>query len=89
MQEKMFNTLKESIANVSKAHEQNKGLEEAHKQLLIDAKDVMSDWLDKQFGASVSENEIFAKLPRYWEERYHEDMEALNVSFIIFLSEDK
>merc|ERR1712241_928807 len=79
MQEKMFNTMKESIANVSKAHEQNKGLEEAHKKLLVDAKDVMSDWLDKQFGTSVSENEIFAKLPRYWEERYHEDMEALNI----------
>ena len=74
--------MKESIARVSEAFKQNKGLEEAHKQLLVDAKDLMSDWLDKQFGAKVTENEIFSKLPRYWEEKYHEDMEALNVSFI-------
>ena len=82
MQEKLFNTMKESIARVSEAFKQNKGLEEAHKQLLVDAKDLMSDWLDKQFGAKVTENEIFSKLPRYWEEKYHEDMENLNVSFI-------
>ena len=83
MQEKLFKTMKESIANVSEAFKQNKGLEEAHKQLLVDAKDLMSDWLDKQFGSSVTENEIFSKLPRYYEEKYHEDMDSLNVSFFI------
>jgi len=79
MQEKLFNTMKASIARVSEAFKLNKGLEEAHKQLLVDAKDIMGDWLDKQFGANVTENEIFSKLPRYWEEKYHEDMDALNI----------
>lgn len=80
MQEKLFNTLKASIANVSEAVTKGKGVDEAKERLLVDAKDLVSDWLDKQFGAEVTENEIFAKLPRYWEQKYHEDMEALNVS---------
>ena len=75
--------MKASIARVSEAFKLNKGLEEAHKQLLVDAKDIMGDWLDKQFGGNVTENEIFSKLPRYWEEKYHEDMDALNVSLIL------
>ena len=86
MQEKLFNTMKASIARVSEAFKLNKGLEEAHKQLLVDAKDIMGDWLDKQFGGNVTENEIFSKLPRYWEEKYHEDMDALNVSLILILN---
>ena len=81
--------MKASIARVSEAFKLNKGLEEAHKQLLVDAKDIMGDWLDKQFGANVTENEIFSKLPRYWEEKYHEDMDALNVSLILNFNLDK
>ena len=38
------------------------------------------DWLDKQFGAGVTENAIFSKLPNYWEEKFHQDMEGLNVN---------
>ena len=37
------------------------------------------DWLDAQFGSSVTENSIFADLPRHYEAEYHEDMDALNV----------
>ena len=44
------------------------------------AKDLLSDWLDKQFGSEVKDNAIFSKLPQFWEEKYHEDMDALNVS---------
>lgn len=79
MQEKMFNTLKESVGNVSKAVKSGCGVDEAQNQLLVDATDLLGDWLDKQQGASVSENEIFSKLPRFWEEKFHQDMEALNV----------
>ena len=46
---------------------------------MVDAKDLLSDWLDKQHGANITENEIFSKLPKYWEEKYHQDMEALNI----------
>lgn len=81
MQEKLFNILKESISNVSKAIKDGNqaAVEGAHKQLLVDAKDLLADWLDQQLGAGITDNDIFAKLPRYWEEKYHQDMEALNV----------
>jgi cysteinyl-tRNA synthetase len=52
---------------------------ESKKELLASAKDLLADWLDQQFGASVKDNAIFSKLPRYWEMKYHEDMSALNV----------
>lgn len=48
--------------------------------LLESSKDLLSDWLDKQFGSQVTENSIFSILPKYWEGEYHQDMAALNVS---------
>ncbi|XP_005947154.1 cysteine--tRNA ligase, cytoplasmic isoform X2 [Haplochromis burtoni] len=47
--------------------------------LLENSKDLLADWLDKQFGSHVTENSIFSLLPKYWEEDYHKDMKALNV----------
>ncbi|XP_033841246.1 cysteine--tRNA ligase, cytoplasmic isoform X1 [Periophthalmus magnuspinnatus] len=47
--------------------------------LLESSKDLLSEWLDKQFGTSVIENSIFSTLPKYWESEYHKDMDALNV----------
>uniref|UniRef100_A0A3Q0QZ32 Cysteine--tRNA ligase, cytoplasmic n=1 Tax=Amphilophus citrinellus TaxID=61819 RepID=A0A3Q0QZ32_AMPCI len=47
--------------------------------LLENSKDLLADWLDKQFGSQVTENSIFSILPKYWEVEYHKDMEALNV----------
>lgn len=48
--------------------------------LLESSKDLLADWLDKQLGSQVTENSIFFNLPKFWEEEYHKDMEALNVS---------
>ncbi|KAK2919873.1 cysteine--tRNA ligase, cytoplasmic isoform X2 [Channa argus] len=47
--------------------------------LLENSKDMLADWLDKQFGSHITENSIFSILPKYWEGEYHKDMEALNV----------
>ena len=33
-----------------------------------------------QYGSEVTDHSIFAKLTRHWEEEYHKDMDALNVS---------
>jgi protoporphyrinogen oxidase len=49
------------------------------KVLLEKAKDLLSDWLDAQFGSQVTENSIFSLLPKFWEGEYHNDMDALNV----------
>uniref|UniRef100_A0AAZ3SWI7 cysteine--tRNA ligase n=1 Tax=Oncorhynchus tshawytscha TaxID=74940 RepID=A0AAZ3SWI7_ONCTS len=50
-----------------------------HLVLLEKAKDLLSDWLDAQFGSQVTENSIFSLLPKFWEGEYHNDMDALNV----------
>uniref|UniRef100_A0A452TMG4 Cysteine--tRNA ligase, cytoplasmic n=1 Tax=Ursus maritimus TaxID=29073 RepID=A0A452TMG4_URSMA len=52
------------------------GCEEA---LLAEAKDLLSDWLDCALGSEVTDNSIFSQLPKFWEEEFHRDMEALNV----------
>lgn len=50
------------------------------QNLLKVAKDPLSDWLDSSLGSSVADNSIFSQLPRFWEEEFHKDMDALNVS---------
>lgn len=52
---------------------------ESQKNLLNEARDPLSDWLDKKNGATVTENAIFNKLSQHWEAEYHKDMDALNV----------
>uniref|UniRef100_A0A8C5T1P6 Cysteine--tRNA ligase, cytoplasmic n=1 Tax=Laticauda laticaudata TaxID=8630 RepID=A0A8C5T1P6_LATLA len=47
--------------------------------LLQEAKDTLSEWLDTKLGSQVTDNSIFSKLPKFWEEEYHKDMAALNV----------
>jgi len=39
----------------------------------------MSDWLDKHHGAEVTDNKIFDDLPKLFEDKFHQDMAALNV----------
>jgi len=49
------------------------------QELLEAASDVMSDWLDKHHGAEVTDNKIFDDLPKLYEDKFHQDMAALNV----------
>ena len=41
--------------------------------------DVLSPWLDDQFGSGVTDQKIFRDLAAYWESDFMEDMRALNV----------
>ncbi|KJE97474.1 cysteinyl-tRNA synthetase [Capsaspora owczarzaki ATCC 30864] len=43
------------------------------------ARDALAEWLDSQFGASVTDPAIFAKTARYWEEQFNIDMKALHI----------
>lgn len=83
MQERLFNKLKDGVARVEAAVRVDVAdptrLESEKQSLLVEAKDVLSDWLDSRLGSSVTNNSIFADLPRYWEEEFHKDMESLNV----------
>nr|XP_018898966.1 PREDICTED: cysteine--tRNA ligase, cytoplasmic isoform X1 [Bemisia tabaci] len=49
------------------------------KVLLEEMKDPLSDWLDGELGAKVTENSIFSELPKHWEAEFHQDMDSLNV----------
>ncbi|XP_061178212.1 cysteine--tRNA ligase, cytoplasmic-like isoform X1 [Saccostrea echinata] len=51
----------------------------AKERLYVDGRDILCDWLDKLHGSEVTDNSIFANLPRFFEEDYHKDMESLNV----------
>merc|ERR1719204_991348 len=81
MQERLFKTLTEAVSQVQAAFDKGSEAEinTAEENLLVKAKDLLSDWFDKEKGSTVTENSIFSKLPQYWEEQYHKDMEALNI----------
>uniref|UniRef100_A0A6M2DE76 Cysteine--tRNA ligase, cytoplasmic n=1 Tax=Xenopsylla cheopis TaxID=163159 RepID=A0A6M2DE76_XENCH len=49
--------------------------------LIQNAREPLSDWLDKKYGADITDNKIFSELPSYWEDRFHEDMKNLNVLY--------
>nr|CAG4636836.1 EOG090X02DZ [Ceriodaphnia reticulata] len=72
MQEKMHAKITAALAKAA-------GEADPKSFLLSEAKDVLSDWLDSKHGMDVTENAIFAALPRHWEEEFHKDMAALNV----------
>ncbi|XP_062563405.1 cysteine--tRNA ligase, cytoplasmic [Armigeres subalbatus] len=81
MMERMLEKLTVAVDNLTiavKSGEKDK-VTDAQRQFLEDSKDPLSDLLDKKEGASVSENSIFETLPRFWEDEFHKDMDALNV----------
>jgi len=81
MQERLFEKLKTAVNNIEAAIKtgEKKNIDAKKEALLVDAKDLLSDWLDTKLGSNVTENKIFSELPRFWEQEYHKDMEALNV----------
>lgn len=48
-------------------------------EFLAKIEDVAVPSLDKRFGSSVTDPEIFKKLPAFWENKFNQDMEKLNV----------
>ncbi len=54
---------------------------EIKRELLTEAIEMLSVWLDKLKGKSVTDNSIFATLPRHFECDFHKDMATLNVVF--------
>ena len=56
------------------------------EQVKTDSESILSEWLDSEKGKSVTDDSIFNKLPRHFENEFNKDMEALNVKKIFFLS---
>ncbi|KPM06744.1 cysteine-tRNA ligase, cytoplasmic-like protein [Sarcoptes scabiei] len=42
-------------------------------------KDILSVWLDQQYGHQINEREIFISLPRFYEKEFNDDMNSLNI----------
>uniref|UniRef100_A0A8D8LS95 Cysteine--tRNA ligase, cytoplasmic n=1 Tax=Cacopsylla melanoneura TaxID=428564 RepID=A0A8D8LS95_9HEMI len=81
----MMNTI---LANVEEAKKDISGLpkdeikDTSHpslQKLLTAIKDPLSDWLDSLHGSTITDNSIFATLPKHWESEFHKDMNDLNV----------
>lgn len=57
----------------------NEKIEMAQSRFIQECRDPLAEWLDIEYGATVTDNAIFSSLPAYWEEDFHKDMDALNV----------
>ncbi|XP_077177658.1 cysteine--tRNA ligase, cytoplasmic isoform X1 [Paroedura picta] len=82
MLERIQNAVKGAVEPLEKALQKRLSEEEISKQaevVLQEAKDILSEWLDAELCSQVTDNAIFSKLPKFWEEEYHKDMAALNV----------
>ncbi|VDO77455.1 unnamed protein product [Heligmosomoides polygyrus] len=55
------------------------GVEKAKVQLLNEARDVLSEWLDAQFGGEVNDHSVFDNLAKTYESEFLSDMARLNV----------
>lgn len=42
-------------------------------------KDILSVWLDQQYGHQINKREIFISLPRFYEKEFNDDMNSLNI----------
>lgn len=76
----MYRKLLEKVTTTLKKYADTK--EKDCTELMDNSSDVLSTWLDKNFGSTVTDNSIFNKLPRHYEGEFHKDMSALNVNFI-------
>lgn len=81
MLQKMLYSVEKTIENLENAVKlDDKGQVKEYQELLLkEARDPLSEWLDKKNGATVTEHSIFNKLSQHWESEFHKDMDALNV----------
>ncbi|XP_045763449.1 cysteine--tRNA ligase, cytoplasmic [Maniola jurtina] len=79
--QKMLDSVASAVKVLKAAIEENDSekIKIAKNVMLKSAKDPISEWLDKKYGDTITDNEIFTALPRYWENEFHKDMKALNV----------
>ncbi|KAI8375559.1 cysteinyl-tRNA synthetase [Blakeslea trispora] len=70
-----FVAIQQAKANLEKGEKSK----EAADVLLLASQDIVSAWLDVRKGKEVNDPKVFRDLPAYWEDKYFEDMQALNV----------
>ncbi|KAL9955644.1 hypothetical protein ACROYT_G036997 [Oculina patagonica] len=67
------------LKDLQATNSSDEAVKTATKELLKEASEPLSAWLDSQFGSNVTDHRIFAKLTQHWENEFHEDMKALNI----------
>lgn len=77
---RLTNCIEDLVTAVKEGISSN--IEGAQRNFILNCKDPLSDWLDFKYGATVTDNAIFATLPTYWESEFHKDMDSLNVIII-------
>jgi len=68
-----------AIKNAEKQLAGNATGKENADRLLDESQDVVSFWLDKEKKEQVNDPKVFRQVPAYWEDKFYEDMAALNV----------
>lgn len=83
MYQKLMSLLTVAVEDLERAVKSGEGIaiEKAQQYFIKQCKDPLSGWLDSKLGSTVEDNAIFSILPRYWEEEFHRDMDALNVGY--------
>jgi len=75
----MLTKCKQTIEKYSETKTQDSNQDSISNELISNATDILSTWLDKLHSNNVTDNSIFSKLPRFYEGEFHKDMSALNV----------
>uniref|UniRef100_A0A0K0D4L6 tRNA-synt_1e domain-containing protein n=1 Tax=Angiostrongylus cantonensis TaxID=6313 RepID=A0A0K0D4L6_ANGCA len=55
------------------------GVDKAKEQLLNDARDILSEWLDAKYGVAINDHSVFDNLAKMYEKEFLSDMACLNV----------
>ncbi|EDW74680.1 uncharacterized protein Dwil_GK15775 [Drosophila willistoni] len=81
MLDKTLQRMNDAVEALTKAVSQGQAeiVSEKRTNYLNEAKDPISEWLDKQKGAQINDNSVFEALPQYWEDQFHNDMKSLNI----------
>lgn len=74
-----FREAAKALAEAEVALEYNDTSEEVAHKLLKESQLIVSEWLDKKDGASITDQKIFRDLAATWEQEFMNDMQTLNV----------
>jgi cysteinyl-tRNA synthetase len=75
---KLVEKVKQALIDAKQSPKDESALSVRDNLLSISA-DVITNWLDKTKGQTVTENSIFSELPRFYENSFLKDMAALNI----------
>jgi hypothetical protein len=76
---KFLDKMIREIFEMPKEDLEREQIKEKQKELLIEAKDLLSDQLDSEFGSLVVDKSIFSTLSQFWKKKFSKDKTDLNV----------